>query len=74
MRTKCRYVPKFFISSLFTSDSLCPKIQYFGPLSYTNAKLNSEFWQCIALSRSKISDNRNKGAVIKNATDWGGRV
>ena len=41
---------KFFISSVFTSDNLCPKIQYFGLLSYTNEQLKR--W-------SKISDNRN---------------
>ena len=39
MKTKCKCVPKFFISSVFTSVSLCPKIQYFGLLSYINAQL-----------------------------------
>ena len=39
MKTRYKCVPKFFISSVFTSDSLCPKIQYFGLLSYINAQL-----------------------------------
>ena len=35
LQMKTTYVSKFFISSMFTSDNQCPKIQYFGQLTYT---------------------------------------
>ena len=40
---------------LFTSDSQCPKILYFGLLIYINKQLNHDFLQCIALSWSKLT-------------------
>ena len=36
-------VSKFFVSSVFTSDSQCPKIPYFGPLTYVNVQLKPWF-------------------------------
>ena len=41
MKTKC--VSKFFISSVFTSESQCPKIPYFGLLTYINKQLKPRF-------------------------------
>ena len=53
----------FFILSAFTSDRNCPKISYFGLLSYVkydmNVQLKPGFLQRIALCLTKMSDNNS---------------
>ena len=51
MKTKCKCVPKFFTAIVFSSDTLCPKSQYFGLLSYINAQLKQRI---LAMHRIKL--------------------